>query len=170
MQNTNRATLDCQAESQKFFCVSQNSCIVNDMNTIEWIEEVRGTNTYNAVCERAGITPSTLTRQLTRGRIGHVEMVKIARSHNRNVLDALVVSGLINRQDIAQSMQALSLADATDEEIAGEVWRRLVDGEAGTAITDPITGPRGPSHLSVVPDNVAASKNDGTHNEFEGRD
>lgn len=25
-------------------------------------------------------------------------------------------------------------------------------------------------HLSVVPDNVAASKNDGTHNEFEGRD
>lgn len=135
-----------------------------------WFNQVTQGDSVNAVAKLAGIPQASLNKRLLKGALTMEDFTLISRVYAINPIEGLVSGGFISDSEVQRIQHGATLADATDEEIAGEVWRRLVDGEAGTAITDPITSPRGPSHLSVVPDNVAASKNDGTHNEFEGRD
>lgn len=166
MQDTIRTPQPLSSVIAKLLLRSANLVYSRGMDTITWLEEVRGEATYNALCTRAGITPSTLNRQIERGYLGAPEMVKIARSYKKDVLEALVISGLVSEDDIASSAQSKSLSEASDEEIAEEVWRRLVGGQAGETITGPIHSDL-PPHLSVVPDSVAAYRNDGTHREFD---
>lgn len=136
----------------------------------DWFNQVTKGDSINSVAKLAGIPQASLNKRLLKGALTMEDFTLISRVYAINPIHSLVDGGFIFDSEVERVQHGASLSDASDEEIAAEVWKRLVDGNAGTALTDPLTGPRGPSHLSVVPDNVAASKNDGTHNEFEGRD
>lgn len=119
------------------------------MTTREWFDRVRGDDTVNAVAEKSGIVQSTLLRQLQRGHLGIVEAIKIARAYSQNPLTPLLEAGHITEDDLRSWRAQGALADATDREIADEVWRRLVDGSATADLSEPLD--ERPS-LSVVTD------------------
>lgn len=121
------------------------------MEITEWYERLVGGASVNSVARRAGINQSTLNRQLNDGRIEPTLVVAIARAYGANVLDALVAQGLITREDVAARGVFAALADATDQEIAAAVWRRMsTPDESHPVFDEPISEPR-PS-LSVVRD------------------
>ena len=99
------------------------------MDTIEWYEKTVGDTSENAVATRAGINQRTLNRQLKAGRLTPETVAAIAATYDRDMLDALVIAGLITHEHIKQHGVRGALAAATDREIADEVWRRLNDGQ-----------------------------------------
>jgi hypothetical protein len=54
-------------------------------------------------------------------------VVKIARAYGVSVLDGLIAQGLISPIDVATTAALDALMDATDEQMLGEIARRLMD-------------------------------------------
>lgn len=127
--------------------------MLNGMTTKEWFDRIRGDDTINAVADKAGIVQSTLLRQLKRGHLGIVEIIKIARAYSTNPIGPLIETGQLTEDELRAWSAAHTLKSFTDREIADEVWRRMVEGEAGNEITDPADGPA----LSVIQDINAGS-------------
>ena len=98
------------------------------MDTIAWYEETVGDDTTNGVATKAGLVTTTLARQLDKGRLTPETVVAIADAYGRDVLDALVSASLITREQIRRHGARAALADATDQEIAEEVWARMQRG------------------------------------------
>lgn len=142
------------------------------MTTKEWFDRIRGDDTVNAVADKSGIVQSTLLRQLKRGHLGIVEIIKIARAYSVNPFDLLIESGQLTEDDLRAWSATHTLKSFTDREIADEVWRRMVEGKAGHEITEPVDGPS----LSVIADidsgtrePVAALRSE-RNKEFEARE
>ena len=102
----------------------------------EWYRSTVGDDSENAVATKAQIHQRTLNGQRRKGSLSAETVVAVAKAYGRDVLDALVVCGLITEEDIRRHGIRESLASATDEEIANEVYRRLVDGSASGDLTD----------------------------------
>lgn len=98
------------------------------MDLMEWYQEAVGDASENAVAARAGINQSTLNRQLKARRLSPELVVAVARAYGRDVLDALVVAGLITPADIRAHGVQMALEHATDREVADLVFRRLAVG------------------------------------------
>ena len=99
------------------------------MNTITWYAKTVGDDSTNGVATKAGLTTTTLGRQLERGRLSPETVVAIANAYGTDALDALVIAGLITREHIRAHGVRAALAEATDVEIADEVYARLLRGE-----------------------------------------
>jgi hypothetical protein len=136
----------------------------------DWFSRTTKGDSINSAAKLAGIPQASLNKRLQKGILTMEDITLISRAYALNPIEELARVDYLLQSEIDRVQNASALTEASDEDIAAEVWRRLVNGEAEGPLTEPLTGPRGPSHLSVVPDNLAASKNDGTHNEFEGRD
>lgn len=132
------------------------------MDTIEWYEKVVCNASENAAAARAKINQRTLNRQLKAGRLSPETVAAIARAYGKDVLDALVISGLITRDDIEKHGIHAALEAATDREIADEVWKRLNDGEAHGAFDEPVAPTPTRPRLSVVADASEMSDLDGS--------
>lgn len=104
------------------------------MDTIDWYTETTDGDTTNAVATKAGLVTTTLARQLERQKLTAETVAAIAGAYGRDVLDALVIAGLITNEQIDRHAARATLGAATDKEIADEVWRRMNDGRDHPAI------------------------------------
>lgn len=135
----------------------------------DWFSRTTKGDSVNSAAKLAGIPQASLNKRLQKGVLTMEDVALISRAYALNPIEELARVEYLSQSEIDRVQHASALTEASDEEIAEEVWRRLVGGQAGESITGPIDSDF-PPHLSVVPDNVAASKNDGTHEEFEGRE
>lgn len=94
------------------------------MTTNEWYERTTGSDSVNAVANKAGIPKSTLWQQV-RGTITTDTVVKIARAYGVNPASALADIGLITAGELADGSNGLNLTQCTDTELLREIGRRL---------------------------------------------
>lgn len=119
------------------------------MNETQWYDETVGGDSENAVAKKARINQRTLNRQRKSGRLSAETVVAVADAYGRDVLDALVILGLITREQIRRHGIREALAAASDEEIAEEVWKRLTDGREHGPFDETPNGSR-PSPIHPV--------------------
>ena len=105
--------------------------MVGLMTSMEWYRRVVGDATVNAVAARAGVVQTTLNRQVKVGRLAPETAVAIARAYGVDVIDGLLACGLLTEEDVRRHGIVPVLEDATDDEIAEEVMRRLRDAHPG---------------------------------------
>ena len=92
-----------------------------------------------AIAIRAGIQPSTFSRQLN----GEVKMtvqtiIAIARAYNAAILPALIAGEVITEEEAREIAAGGSLTEATDRQLVEEMLRRVVEGEDHEELTDPV--------------------------------
>lgn len=109
------------------------------MDITQWYGRVAGSQSINSIAALAGLNQSTLNRQLKAGRLEPELVVAIARALREDVLDALVIQGLLNADDLDRHAPRKALNEATDSEIVEEVSRRL--GVAHSIFDEPIEQP-----------------------------
>lgn len=95
------------------------------MTLMEWYSATVRDASVNAVALKAGIVQTTLSRQLRAGVLSPEVVVAVARAYGSDVLDAIVIAGVITREDIRLHGVRQALAAALDVEIAQEVAKRL---------------------------------------------
>jgi len=104
-------------------------------------------NTAKAVADRAGFDKSAITRWKQGMNADPTFVVKFARAYGRPVVEALTAAGLITAEeaDITTVTVGVSaaLTEASNEEILGELGRRLSVSEGGAIVTT--LRPRGES-------------------------
>lgn len=95
---------------------------------MEWYAALVGSDAVNAVAERAKLVQSTLNRQIRAGVLSVESVAAIARAYDADVLDALVIQGIITPEDIRRHGIRATLSMTSDLDIAAEVMRRLGEG------------------------------------------
>lgn len=118
------------------------------MNAEKWYEAAVKGASVNAVAQKSGIAQTTLNRQVRTGKITPETIVAVAVAYGRDPIDGLITSGLITTEQIRSHGVRAALADATDAEIADEVWKRLNDGREHATFDEAV----GPAQLHPVPD------------------
>lgn len=105
------------------------------MDIENWYKKTTKDDSMLTVAEKAGITQSTLYRQMKSGALSPEVVVAIARAYGVNVLHALVTSGLLTTDEIkdaAPALKAIQLEEYTDLELAEEIYRRVANGHGET--------------------------------------
>lgn len=110
--------------SRENFCSVRNRATIYAMTTT-WFEALSNGDAINAAAKKAGVDQATLNRQLAKGVLSPAMTVALARAYQVDVLDALVTQGLITDDDIAAHGIRVSLADASDAELARAISERL---------------------------------------------
>lgn len=109
---------------------------MQDMDHKRWLEELT-TDTTNGAAEKAGITPATLFRQLTRGRISAENVIALSRAYGKKAGDELVRTGFLNPEDIEGVGIESALRLATSRQMLDEIDRRMGDGRGHDFDTRP---------------------------------
>ncbi|WP_104333782.1 hypothetical protein [Rathayibacter sp. AY2B5] len=105
----------------------------------EHIEQISGTKSLRSVALAAGITPSTLVRQLD-GEMKAATVVAICRAYGAPILPAFVAAGYISPDEARASISEAALRSATDRQLAEEILRRVIEAEGEhPELTDPIS-------------------------------
>lgn len=80
-------------------------------------------------------------------------VITLARVYGADPVQGLVAAGYLTDGEIARLGRAAALREATDLELAEEIYRRAAAGEAGPALTDELTARRlGRVTVDVVSD------------------
>lgn len=104
------------------------------MTTAEqWIRQTTGDISLRKVATEAGISQATLARQIREDTLTAESVVKIARAYGVSVVSGLQAIGVITEDDVMPAAIEKALQDATDEQLADEVLRRM---KAGSEIYD----------------------------------
>lgn len=85
----------------------------------EWLENIT-TDTLHNVALKAGVTPSTIYRQVNADALTIQNVVRIADAYGVNITRALVDTGHIPHRDALAPL----LTEATLDELLAEVRRR----------------------------------------------
>lgn len=102
-----------------------------------WIRDAVGDASDREIAKVAGLGQSTLSRQRREGTVTVETVVGIARAYQVSVIPALLAMGIVTENDVAKFSAQARLKDASDEELADEVLRRM---KAGSEImTAPIS-------------------------------
>lgn len=102
------------------------------MKSLQWLENLMNTKglTPNAVAEKAGITPSTIFRQIERKQLTMEAVLAIARSQEVNPVTAFRDCGFFTEKEVADCISEISAIQLTDMEIARELLRRASVGNS----------------------------------------
>jgi AraC-like DNA-binding protein len=116
----------------------------------EWINATRASDSIRAVSKRAGLSTSTLARQIQDDTVTPETVVAIARAYDGNLLAGLVAAGLITEVEAHRAAQRMALHEADERDLIRELARRVgmtVEGSPESEIYDePVS-----QVLSVVP-------------------
>lgn len=110
---------------------------MQNMNIAEWYEETVGADSVHTIAVNAGVTPSSLYRQLP-DKISPENVVKIARAYSVSAINGLVALGLLDDSDISKLRTSDALRDATDQELLDELARRLAAAQSNPIWSAPI--------------------------------
>lgn len=108
------------------------------MDKVEkWIRSTVGQASDREIAKLANLGQSTLSRQRRDGSVTVDTVVAIARTYQVSVIPALIALGIVTESDISSFSAQSRLEDASDEEIADEVLRRMKNGSK--LMEDPIS-------------------------------
>lgn len=113
---------------------------------LSWYRAVTQEDSVNAVAKRAGLVQTTLAAQVRKGELTPQSVVAIARAYQSDPLSALVAVGFLTDEEVATYAHRAALGDASDEDLAREVWLRMSSGSA----SEPITAPEPPLSMQEV--------------------
>lgn len=103
-----------------------------------------------AIANAIGYPASTVNRQLTGVLNLSVDLVvAICRHYRLDFADAFVLAGFITREEADSFADGQALRRVSDLDLAREIVRRLEEGEATGALTDPID--IGPAPIPIRP-------------------
>lgn len=97
------------------------------MNITEWLTEQTG-KTLPEIAKDTGISRRTLYHQVERGKVTVENLTTIARTYNISVVQALLAANILVANDLNLPKVELALRRATDEQLTGEILRRLRNG------------------------------------------
>ena len=104
-----------------------------------FIERASGGASWRAIAEAAGLDPSTLTRQMNRGRVPVQTVVAICRAYGADMLAGFVAAGYVTTDEAVRMASGGALRSATDLELAREILRRVEETSASEVLTEPIS-------------------------------
>lgn len=113
------------------------------MDISQWYSDAVGDDSANAVAMKAGILQSTLARQLQRGTLSPEVVAAIGRAYRADILAGFVACGLLEQEEVDAIGARFNLSQATDVEIADEVYRRLTRRES-EELVEPLQFPSAP--------------------------
>lgn len=100
------------------------------------LKALTGERSLRAIALRAGIEPSTLTRQISSG-IRAETVIEISRHYEISPIHALVTLGFLTESELALAANKESLSAANEEELAEEILVRVRSKQAAPAPTTP---------------------------------
>lgn len=89
-----------------------------------WITELIGPDTRREASKRAGMSESTLSRQLSRGTLRPEMVIALCRAYDRKPVDGLVETGYLQPWEIEGVGVEAALDKATNKQLLGAVMRR----------------------------------------------
>lgn len=95
----------------------------------DWYYNTVNGDTEKAASLRAGITTSTLNRQLAKGTLSEGNVIAIARAYGQNPVEALVRTGYLTKEEATNSSQSL-IKMLNDQELIHELALRVNSDEA----------------------------------------
>lgn len=113
---------------------------------LSWYRAVTQEDSVNAVAKRAGLVQTTLAAQVRKGELTPQSVVAIARAYQSDPLSALVAVGFLTDEEVTAYAHRAALGDASDEDLAREVWLRMSSGSA----SEPITAPEPPLSMQEL--------------------
>lgn len=101
--------------------------------------KARTGDSIRAIAQRAGVTQSTLNRQL----VGTTDLtvhtvVAICRAYDLELAPAFIACGFITEPEARTFNRSASLREVSEEELLKELLRRTAEGQASALLTDPI--------------------------------
>ncbi|MGW6225736.1 hypothetical protein [Cellulosimicrobium sp. JZ28] len=147
----------------------------------QFFDRISRDSSRRAIADAAGLDPSTLTRQLSRGRVPVQTVVAVCRAYDADLVEGFLAAGYVSEAEAERMSSGGSLEAATDEQLVGEILRRLQAGSASATLTEPIPGPqqdldhaevvdfreRRPELPPHVPAHVAALYSDVSHHDAD---
>lgn len=94
----------------------------------KYVTNLIGDSSYSAAANKAGFDKSAFTRWKKGAKADPEFVIKLARAYNTNVLQALVEAEFITAKEAKLNLVdtgGTKLAEATDDELADEVLRRM---------------------------------------------
>lgn len=98
------------------------------MDHEEWIRALEDGVTPNAAAKKAGVDPSTVSRQLKRGGLSPEVVIALSRAYGKKAGDELVRTGFLEPADIEGVGVESALRLATSRQMLDEIDRRMSDG------------------------------------------
>ena len=89
-----------------------------------WIEELIGADTRRTASSKAGMSESTLSRQISRGTIRPEMVIALCRAYGRKPVDGLVETGYLQPWEVEGVGVDAALDKATNNQLLGAVMRR----------------------------------------------
>lgn len=89
-----------------------------------WLTELIGEDTRRTASSKAGMAESTLSRQLSRGRLSPEMVIALCRAYDRSPVAGLIETGYINDYELHGPDVEVALREATNEQLLDEIMRR----------------------------------------------
>lgn len=89
-----------------------------------WLTELIGEDTRRTASSKAGMAESTLSRQLSRGRLSPEMVIALCRAYDRSPVTGLIETGYINDYELHGPDVEVALREATNEQLLDEIMRR----------------------------------------------
>lgn len=109
--------------------LSKCTCIIDHMEHEAWIKSLRPELTPTTAAKAAGLSYSTVLRQIDRGHLSADNVIAIARAYNAGIVDSLIATDHISPDEVDIIGVVQALGYATNQELLGEMNKR-VDPEA----------------------------------------
>lgn len=122
------------------------------MKHVKWLEDVTGGDSVRAVARVSGIPSRTVADQVKKGRFSPESVIAIAVGYARHPVTALVDCGYLPEQFALTADPVAALRQASDDDIAAEVLRRMKLGGNHAALTTPVDELPAPSPHEGEPD------------------
>lgn len=98
----------------------------NTMTVMEheaWVDALIGDDTRRTASAKAGMSESTLSRQLARNALSPEMVIALCRTYDRSPIDGLVETGYLAEYEVDGSVASV-LRQAKNSELLDEVMRR----------------------------------------------
>jgi len=103
-----------------------------------WLAGHVADTTTRAIARRTGDDNKSVGRWLDAERPPAEFVIRLARAYSADAVDALVAAGYLNGDEVAASAIERALRDASDLQLAEEIYRRAAAGDAGDELTEPV--------------------------------
>jgi transcriptional regulator with XRE-family HTH domain len=109
----------------------------NDLET--YFQSATGERSTRAMAQRAGLTQSTVSRQLRGENALTVQtVVALCRAYSLNYADVFVEVGFLTEEEAKNFSGPARLADVPEQDLLVEMLRRVNEGTASRAATTPL--------------------------------
>ena len=125
------------------------------MKHSEWLDQTAGDASEREIAKRAGISNTTIHGQIQRGHFPAESVIRIAEAFDHHPVTALIDTGHLGAKWAARADAREALRDATDEDLAEEILRRMKRGTASRTLTtdvDQLEQARSKRTKSALPD------------------